>query len=78
MKSRVLIVGDFNRNDFQYAAKIIKDDAEIFFIEYLNKKKVKLSRNSMYGEVLFWKDYTSAYDLLEKIKPVKVISGNDL
>jgi len=73
MKKRILFVGDFNRADFQYAAKLIKDDTDIFFIEYLNEKAITGSEYRQYGKALFWKDYRSAFDLLGKIKPSKVI-----
>ena len=73
MKRKLLLVGDYNRNDFIYVAKLLAKDVEFYFIEFLNKKELKNNDCLQYGKVIYWKDYKSAYDLLEKLKPEKVI-----
>jgi hypothetical protein len=73
MKPKILLAGDFNRSDFLYVAKQLHKEAQFLFIEYLNKKQVKNKECLEYGKVLFWKDFSDAYDLLNKIKPDKVI-----
>ena len=73
MKQRILFVGDYNRNDFLYAAKLIHKEVDVFFIEYLNKSKITNKDYAEYGTALFWKDFKSAYALIDKIKPQKVI-----
>lgn len=73
MRNRVLFVGDFNRADFQYAATLIKDDADVFFIEYVNDKAITGDDYKQYGKAIFWKDYRSAFDLLDRVKPTKVV-----
>lgn len=73
MKQKILLVGDYNRSDFIYIAKELNNKVEFFFIEYLNKKHLTNKECLTYGEVLYWKNYESAYDLIEKIKPSKVV-----
>lgn len=73
MKQRILLVGDYNRSDFLYVARALKAEADFFFIEYLNRNYLTNKECLLYGNVLYWKDFTDAYDLLEKIKPQKVI-----
>ena len=40
MKSRILLVGDYNRSDFIFVAKQLKGEAKFYFIEYLNEKNL--------------------------------------
>lgn len=73
MRKRILIAGDHNRNDFLFIARLLKGDADFFFIEYLNDKDIKNRDCLALGKVLFWKDYSDAYDLLDSVKPDKVL-----
>lgn len=73
MKRKLLLVGDYNRNDFIYVAKLLAKEVEFYFIEFLNNKDLKNNDCLQYGKVIYWKDYKSAYDLLEKLKPEKVL-----
>lgn len=73
MKIKILLVGDYNRSDFLFVAKQLHKQAKFYFIEYLNKKELKNEECLKYGDVLFWKDFSDAYDLLENINPDKVL-----
>jgi len=73
MKTNVLVVGDFNRSDFLFVAKQLYKEANFYFIEYLNEKSLQNTECLKYGEVLYWKDFNDAYELINKIRPVKVI-----
>lgn len=72
-KQRILLVGDYNRSDFLYVAKELSGKADFFFIEYLNKKHLTNLECLSYGSVLYWKDFSDAYDLIEKIQPTKIL-----
>lgn len=73
MKKRILLVGDYDRSDFLYVAKYLHKEADFFFIEYLNSNYLKNKECLEYGKVLYWKDYSDAYDLIKKIQPHKVL-----
>ena len=70
---RLLVVGDYNRRDFISLFECVVDNAEIFFLEFSYELEVKNAFFEKYGKNIFWKDFSDAYDLLEKIKPNKVI-----
>ena len=71
-QTKILVIGDFNRNDFLLPFAVAKDSVSLYFLEYLSKDQIINSTYKKYGKAIFWKDFTSAYDLLEKIKPAKV------
>ena len=73
MKENILIVGDFNRSDFLYVAKILKSQFRIFFIEYTDKSEVLSDEYRKYGEAVFWADFDSAQSLLTSISISKVL-----
>lgn len=72
-KQSLIIVGDFNRSDFLYVAKILKDNYNIYFLEYTLKLEIERDEYKQYGEAIFWSDFNSAQDLINKIKPAKVL-----
>jgi hypothetical protein len=73
MKKKIVIVGDYNRSDFLLVARLIYKEADVYFIEYLNESYLTSNECLKYGDVLYWKNFSDAYDLLEKIKPDKII-----
>lgn len=73
MKQRILLVGDYNRSDFLHLAKLFHSEIDFFFIEFVNQYFLKNKECLKYGQVLYWKNYKHAYDLLNKIRPEKVI-----
>ena len=73
MKSRILLVGDYNRSDFIFVAKQLKGEAKFYFIEYLNEKNLINKECLEYGDVIYWKDFSDGFDLLKKINPTKVV-----
>jgi hypothetical protein len=72
-KQSLIIVGDFNRTDFLYVAKILKEDYRIYFLEYTVKSEIERDEYQQYGGAIFWSSFNSAQDLITKIKPVKVL-----
>ncbi|KAA3436584.1 polysialyltransferase family glycosyltransferase [Rufibacter hautae] len=72
-KPNLLVVCDYNRKDFLDLFKVCKQDFNFYFIEYASKNEVKNEAYKEYGQILFWKDYNDAFDLLDKINPCKVI-----
>jgi hypothetical protein len=73
MMNRILIVGDYNRSDFLYPAKLFDKRIGVYFIEHLNSKYVESKEVLQYGKVIFWKDFSDAYDLLDKIAPCSIV-----
>lgn len=47
--------------------------AECYFLENFQAKEVSDSLAHEFGKIIFWKDYTDGFQLLEKIKPDKLI-----
>lgn len=72
-KQSLIIIGDFNRTDFLYVAKILKNNYNVYFLEYTLKSEIKRDEYKQYGEAIFWSDFTSAQDLINKINPAKVL-----
>ena len=73
MKPRILLVGDYNRDDFLYVAKFLHKEIDFYFIEHISQNYVTNSGCFRYGNVLFWKDFCDAYELLDQIRPDKVV-----
>jgi len=73
MKTKVLLVGDYNRSDFLYVARLLHSRIDFFFIEFMNQHFLRNKECLKYGQVIYWKDYKDAYDLLNKICPEKVV-----
>lgn len=70
---RILLVADFNRADFIYPATILKQEIDFFFIDHVNKNYLTNKECLNHGEVLYWSDYQSAFDLLNQLSPDKVV-----
>ncbi|MBC3538510.1 polysialyltransferase family glycosyltransferase [Rufibacter sediminis] len=73
MKQRILVVGDYSRKDFLSLFDSVKDCLELYFIEFAHENESRNNYYQSYGKGIFWKDYSSAYDLLDIIKPGKVL-----
>jgi hypothetical protein len=73
MKERIVLVGDYNRNDFLYVAKLLHTEIDFYFIEFINQRFLKNKQCLEYGKVIYWKNYKDAYDLLNKIRPGKIV-----
>lgn len=39
MKEAVILVGDYNREDFLLVAKLLHEKLDFYFIEFLNKRE---------------------------------------
>lgn len=72
-KANLLVVGDYSRRDFLDMFKSCCQDFDLYFIEHASAKEVMSLYYKEYGQALFWKDFTHAFDLLDKIKPIKVL-----
>ncbi|WP_161890252.1 polysialyltransferase family glycosyltransferase [Pontibacter russatus] len=72
-KPNILFVGDYNRRDYLDLLLKSKDGFNFFFLEFASKKEITNHYHKAYGKCIFWKDYRDAFDLLEKIKPAKVL-----
>jgi hypothetical protein len=72
-KPNLLIVGDYKRKDHLDLFLKSRDDFNFYFIEYASDKEVDTHHHLEYGQVLYWKDFAHSFDLLDKIRPVKVL-----
>jgi hypothetical protein len=71
--NKIIVVGDYSREDFCLVGKILKDDFEIIFLEYLSETEVKNSPYKKWGRAIFWKDYKSAVQMIDEIRPAFVL-----
>jgi len=72
-KLNILYVGNYNRKDYLDMLSKCREDFNFFFLEFASPQEVKSNYYKTYGTCIFWKDFRDAFDLLEKIKPTKVI-----
>jgi hypothetical protein len=73
LKQTVLVVGDYNRKDFVEVFSSSIGEVDFLFLDYYSPQDVKTDWYKQYGKAIFWKDFTDAYNLLNKIKPDKVL-----
>lgn len=73
MKDNVIIVGDFNRKDFLYAASIIHECYNIYFLEFTNREEITSNHYKDLGKAIFWGEFKNAIELIDKIKPIMVL-----
>lgn len=73
MKENVLIVGDYNREDFLYVAKVIHEDFNVYFLEYTHRNEIKSDHYKKWGQAIFWGQFKDAFELLEVVKPKWVL-----
>jgi hypothetical protein len=72
-KQNLLIVGDYGRNDVLKDLELIYIKANLFFIEFETPKALTNDNYKSYGTAVFWKDFSDAFTLLEKLKINKVV-----
>jgi len=73
MKRSVIVVGDYNREDFSSIGDLLCDRFEVYFLEYLDESHVWGNAYKKWGKAVYWKDYKSAHDLLDALDPAFVI-----
>ena len=73
MKRRIVLVGDYNRSDFLYVASLLHTEVEFYFIEFINEHFFKNKECLKFGHVIYWKNFSNAYDLINKIRPDTII-----
>ncbi|WP_242916350.1 alpha-2,8-polysialyltransferase family protein [Pontibacter liquoris] len=72
-KPNLLIVGNFNRKDYLDLFKGSQNYFDFFFLEFAAPQEIQNSYYQTYGKAIFWGDFKTADDLLQLIKPQKVI-----
>ncbi|MCJ8165800.1 alpha-2,8-polysialyltransferase family protein [Pontibacter sp. E15-1] len=72
-KQTILFVGNYNRSDYIDLFSESKNDFNFYFLEYSSSREVRNTYFKSYGESVFWKDYHDAFELLEHLKPIKVL-----
>lgn len=72
-KSTILIVGYYNRKDYIDLFKACLGYCNFYFIDYASKKEVVNNFYQNYGKAIFWGDFKNANELLNQIRPHKVV-----
>lgn len=67
-----LVVGDYNRQDFIAPFYNLPSTIKLYFIEHLDSTYVKKADFPANTEVIFWKDYSDAYQLLNQLRIEKI------
>lgn len=71
---RILFVGiDLTRKDMVKSVGPACEQANCYFLENFNEPEVSESLAHTLGTVIFWKNYSDAVSLLQKIQPDKII-----
>ena len=73
MKENLIIVGDYNRSDFLYVARVMHEHYNIYFLEYTHEAEIISDQYKKWGKAIFWGDYKDALDLVDQIKPKMVV-----
>ncbi|MHA6247042.1 polysialyltransferase family glycosyltransferase [Pontibacter sp. CAU 1760] len=73
VKPNILFVGNYNRKDYLDMFSKSKGHFNFFFLEFASPREITSKHYKEFGEAIFWGDYYNAFDLLEKVKPYKVI-----
>lgn len=72
-KQTLLLIYNFNRKDFLTYFHASKSDFNFFFAEFSSPKEVYNHHFREYGKDIYWGQFRDTFDLLEKIKPDKVV-----
>jgi hypothetical protein len=70
-KKRILVNWDYERDDHVEPFHSISNDIDFFFIK--KKYSTEISQKLSKFKILFWAEYSSPYQLLDMIKPDKVV-----
>jgi hypothetical protein len=70
----ILFLGiDLNRNDLLKNFTLLKNRASCFFLENFSPLEVSGSMAGEIGKIIYWKDFSDAFELIESIKPDKIV-----
>ncbi|MCC9138101.1 alpha-2,8-polysialyltransferase family protein [Pontibacter silvestris] len=72
-KPNLLFVGDYNREDYLNLFTACKQHFSFYFLEYTSAKEESSTLYKEYGQAIYWSNFNSAFELLDIIKPHKVI-----
>ncbi|WP_299819408.1 polysialyltransferase family glycosyltransferase [uncultured Pontibacter sp.] len=72
-KPKIIFVGDYSREDYVKLLEASKDYCEFYFLYYTSPNEEKSNFYKSYGYAIYWKNFTSAQQLLQKICPSKVV-----
>ena len=75
-KPNLLIIGDYLRKDILYFFDDLSFTFNLFFIHYNYDYEIRNKVYSPYIKILFYYQFSSAFSLLKKIKPKKVLFFN--
>ncbi|MEJ8756233.1 polysialyltransferase family glycosyltransferase [Pontibacter sp. H259] len=69
----ILVVGNYNRKDYLDLFQASRGYCNFTFLEFTSTKEVQGDYYQNFGEAIFWGDYQNTFQLLEEVKPHKVI-----
>jgi len=72
-KPNILIVGPYTRYDYLEQFNASKHDFNFFFLEFVSPREESNKQYLNYGKAVYWSDFRNAFELLEYVKPLKVL-----
>lgn len=71
-KPRILLCWGYHRKGWVQSFNALKDDFDFYYLFYLTKPENEINYSES-AHLLYLKDYSSAQDIIEKIKPDKIV-----
>jgi hypothetical protein len=72
-KANILVVGLYTRIDYLEQFKVSLNYFNFYFLEFISPLEEANNYYSRLGKPIYWPNYKNAFELLEQIKPSKVI-----
>lgn len=71
-KTKILLCWGYHRKSWLHAFRALQDDFEFYYLFYISKPENERNVSGS-DNILYWSDFKSAQDLLNKIKPEKIV-----
>ncbi|MFD2514538.1 polysialyltransferase family glycosyltransferase [Pontibacter locisalis] len=72
-KPKIIFVGDYGREDYVCLLKAAKDYCDFIFLFYTTPNEEENTFYQSFGKAIYWENYDSAQQLIEKVSPDKVV-----
>ena len=72
-KPNLLVVYNYNRHDFLSYFHSCKHDFNFYFAEFVSPQEEKNKIYKAYGQAIYWSNFNDVFQLLDTIKPSKVL-----
>lgn len=71
-KRKILLCWGYHRQGWLHAFKALQDDFEFYYLFYLSKPENEINHSGT-ESILYWTDFSSAQDIINQIKPHKIV-----